>query len=256
MRLLFGIPTAGSPSTPFLRSLSALQLPENVDVLRYVVSGNYVPAQRELILRNALETQAEFVLMIDDDIELPPDALTALLGVLRAEPRCALAGALYYSRDGLRPMAVAGWDPARTTTAHTPAFTDAPVEVDGVGFGCVLLRTQTLRALETPFLRAQVFLEPHARRARVCNEDYLFCARLREAGLTVMLHPGVRCRHYDASADRFFPGTWEDAHVTGQPRMAVRRADGALALVPYDPNVPQARERHEAAPLDYIFSED
>lgn len=252
MKLFIGIPTSGSPTKPFVESLGTLESPESVSsVDRTVVTGNYVPAQRELIVRRALARGADRLLMCDDDMVLPKDALQKLSAVLDDNPRCALAGALYYSRDGFRPMAVDNWNPDDTTDANIPAFAQEPVTVDGVGFGCVLLRLDALHGMETPYFSAHVFIEPNASRVRVCNEDYLFCARLRGNDLRVVLHPGVRCGHFDRSTSSVQPQAWEPAHVTSQARMAVLK-DGKEQLVPLSQSAVSS-ERHEPAALSYVW---
>jgi hypothetical protein len=109
--------------------------------------------------------------------------------------------------------------------------------------------------LEQPFVRTQVYIEEAANRVRICNEDYLFCAKLRRAGHTVMLHPGVRCGHYDRVSNIIVPRAWEPESATSGDRMTVIHPDGSIALAPFDATVPQAKERHTTAPLDYIFTD-
>lgn len=250
MRLLLGIPTAGSPAAPFLKALESVEFPSGTALDRYVVTGNFVPAQRELIAERALAVSADVLVMCDDDVVIPSDGILALLALLEAEPRCGLAGALYYSRDGFRPMAVDGWDPSDTTRATIPAFANAPVAVDGVGFGCIALRTSALAELEPLYFGTHIFLEPEAGRVRVCDEDYLFCHRLREKGWKVMLHAGVRCGHYDRGRGRIMPDAWEPASVTDRRRIAARRGDEHL-LLPYD-DIPSPGEYHRRAFVEYI----
>jgi GT2 family glycosyltransferase len=173
--------------------------------------------------------------------------------VFDRDPRCGIAGGLYYSRDGLRPMAVAKWNPRDTTSAYTPAFADAPVQVDGVGFGCVLVSCSVLRKLDEPYFPAQIFIEEQIRRVRVCNEDYVFCHRLKEYGYNTYLHAGVRLGHYDRASATTIPLSWESTEATNQNRMTVRRADGSQALVPLDSTVAATREEHVPAALEYIF---
>jgi GT2 family glycosyltransferase len=258
VKLLIGIPTGGSPCDPFLQSLASLRLPACItSVERRTVAGNFVPAQRELIFRYALEREADLIAMLDDDMVLPSTAIADLCDALMADPQAALAGALYYSRDGIRPMAVADWDASRTTAAHVPGFDGtSPVEVAGVGFGCTLLRASALRGLTQPFLRTHVFIEERAARVRVCDEDYLFCETLRRAGSRILLHSGVRCGHFDRATGRTFPERWEDASATRVPRMAVRYPDGTTALVPLAPGVAEAAERHVAASIEYVYAGD
>jgi GT2 family glycosyltransferase len=218
------------------------------------VSGNYVPAQRELIARHALRVNADYLLMIDDDIVLPTDALIKLLAVFQIDPRAGVVGGLYYARDGIRPMVVQDWKPYDTTSAHTPAFASDPVCVDGVGFGCVLIKCAVFQALHQPYFSAQVFLEESLRRVRVCNEDYLFCNRASSAGFTTYLHAGVRLGHYDRASGVTFPTAWETAESTNRKRMSVM-ADGVFTMAPLDESVPPVRERHLAAQLDYIIED-
>lgn len=254
MNLVIGVPTAGSPSKAFLESFSKLALPDSITGIDQItVTGNFVPAQRELIARHALRVNAKYLLMVDDDIIVPADAVAQLLSVYEHDKRCGIVGGLYYARDGIRPMAVADWDPSDTTTAYTPAFTNDPVAVDGVGFGCVLIRCDLLRILAEPYFAAQVFLEESLRRVRVCNEDYLFCHRAKAHNFMTYLHAGVRLGHYDRASGVTFPLAWESKEHTNRKRMGVVRADGTYALEALDDAVPHASERHVTAGIDYII---
>jgi hypothetical protein len=255
---MLGIPTAGAPARPFAQSLERLALPPGIDALeRTVVTGNFIPAERDVLLERAIAWNADVLVMCDDDMVLPPDALVLLLAALERDPGAALAGALYYSRDGLRPMAVDGWNPKDVSAGWIPAFgASEPVAVDGVGFGCVALRIAAVREFERPFFSSQVYVEPGAGRVRVCNEDYLFCLRLRGAGHRVLLHPGVRCGHYDRARDRIEPAAPEPASATGVARVLARTGD-RYHLIPLQ-GAPQAGggERYVRADVVYVVSEE
>lgn len=254
MRLFIGVPSAGTPAAPFLEALASLRVPSFISEVQHgTVIGNYAPAARELLLRNALRARADLLLMCDDDMVVPSDALEALTGVLNAHTNCALAGALYYSRDGLRPMALDHWSAADTTSSFVPAFDDrTPVNVDGLGFGCVLLDVRAIDALRPPYFSAQIYIEERKNQVRLCNEDYLFCARLRKAGFAVMLHPGVRAGHYDRASGKTFPLQWETVEQTNRARAPVIK-DGQVQLVAYDETLPRAREEHAQTSVEYIF---
>ena len=256
MKLVIGIPTAGNPAKPFVESLAALDLPSNVtSIENKTATGNFVPAQRELLAEFALERSADFLLMVDDDMVIPPDALERLL-LPFSDPVVGIVGALCYSRDGLRPMAVADWDSGDTTGAAIPAFDDrTPTPVDGIGFGLAMVRVAAFRAMSRPFFAAQVYVERAKSRVRICNEDFLFCKRLREDGWAVVLHPGVRCGHYDRDSQKTYPLLWEKPHETNFRRMLVQNADGSIGKVPFDVSVPRAFEKHERADLEYILAD-
>ncbi len=257
MKLMLGIPTAGSPTQPFLASLATLRMPPTATAFeRATITGNYVPAQRELLVRRAQAAGIDVLAMIDDDMVLAPDALVDLCADLAAHPDAALSGALYYSRDGLRPMAANGWRSDDTRAGYVPPFANDARPVDAVGFGCVVLRVAALAALERPYFHAQVFLEERAGRARVCNEDYLLCERLRAAGYTVRLHAGVRLGHYDRATERVQPAVWEPSEETDRPRMMVVEPGPRFTLVPYDEAHARADERRERAAVEYLFAPD
>jgi len=255
MKIILGIPSAYTMSKPFLGSLSTLRLPPECSFFdRTVYFGNYIPAQREMILREALERDFDYLLMIDDDVVVPPHAVERLVAIAKADPQTAVVGGLYYSRDGLKPMAVEDWSSSSTSTAAVPAFDSTSSNaVSGVGFGCVLIDLAKVGSLERPYFSPQIYIEKDAHRVRLCNEDYRFCERMIEAGYTVRLAGDVRCGHYERTTDEVMPRTWEPDATTNRRRMIVSE-DGIEKLVPFDANTPVAAERHESATIQYLFS--
>ena len=253
IRILLGIASGGSPTQPFLAALAALQLPAAAEPLgRCVVQGNFIPAQRELIMRDAIDGAYDYLFFVDDDIVLPPDALERLLEIAEGDATVAVAGGLYYSRDSARPIAVADWHSDDTSSAHIPAFSsNAATTVDGVGFGCALLRVSVARGFDEPYFPAHIFIERAARRVRQCDEDYRYCERVRNAGFRVVLDARVRCEHYDRVSATTSPVRWEDDDVTAAERMIVA-IDGTTRLVPFDGAVARVRERHQPADVVYV----
>ena len=79
-RVLLGIASGGSPTKPFLDSLAQLKLPDNVAPLkRSIAVGNFIPAQRELIMNDAVAEAFDYLFFVDDDIQLPERALEMLV---------------------------------------------------------------------------------------------------------------------------------------------------------------------------------
>lgn len=254
MNVLLALPTAGHPTAPFLESLRTLDLPPSVERIEHVsITGNFIPGQRELAVRRALALGVDVLIMIDDDMIVPPHALHGILGALDADPELAIVGALYYSRDGLRPMTATHWVSHDTTTAAIPAFGHDVARVDAVGFGCVGIRIAALRALTPPYVGAHVYLEESSANVRICNEDYLLCERMRDIGYGIGLHGGVRCKHYDRASATAQPAMWEDDAATAVERMLVAEPGPHYRLIPYDPSGARINERHAAVPLTYLF---
>ena len=258
MRFYLGIPTGGAPAQPFVDSLARLQLPAGTEAFeRGIVTGNFVPAQRDVLADRGLQWRADTIAMCDDDMLVPPDAFAKLCELLHADARVAVAGALYYSRDGLRPMVVDGWDAGDTTQGWIPAFDDrTPVDVAGVGFGCIAIRASVFSQFSRPYFATQIYVERNAGRVRVCNEDYLFCSRVRTAGYRVVLHPGVRCGHYDRAKGRAFPERWEDPQASNRKRVLARIGERYALVALEDAPKMLARERRLAADVTYIESDE
>lgn len=254
IRVLLGVASGGTPTAPFIAALGKLKLPKTCAALeRSIVMGNFVPAQREFIMRDAIDGKFDYLFFVDDDIVLPEDALELLLATAESDPRTAVVGGLYYTRDSLRPLAVNDWDSNDTSTAHVPAFSSRSTNaVAGIGFGCALLRVSAAQALTAPYFPAHVFIERENRRARLCDEDYLYCERVRKAGHLVRLDGRVRCLHYDRGSDSMAPVAWEHDSATSQERMVVATKEGVASLVPFDDQVPRIAEVHQRADLTYI----
>jgi GT2 family glycosyltransferase len=220
---------------------------------RLTIEGNFIPGQRELAARRAIALKADVLIMFDDDMIVPRTAVTQLVDALTNDPRLAVVGGLYYSRDGLHPMVANHWSSRDTTTAAIPAYDNALTYCDAVGFGCAAIRVEALLGLAPPFFNTQVYVEEHAARVRICNEDYLFCEKIRNDGWRVALHAGVRCKHYDRASGSAYPREWESAAATSIERMIVVDPGPAYRMVPYDETRPVKPERHEAAKIDYII---
>ncbi len=254
MNVLLALPTGGHPAAPFLASLRALRLPDGIAAFdTLTVEGNFVPGQRELAARRATASNADVLVMLDDDMIVPPDALETMLDALQSDAQLAVVGALYYSRDGVHPMIADHWQSADTTTAAIPAFRDGLTYCDVVGFGCVAIRVGALRSMPAPYFNTQVYVEELAARVRVCNEDYLFCESVRRAGWRVAVHAGVRCKHYDRASDTAQPQEWEQHAATSIERMLVAESGNTYRIVPYDTKRATIRESHSAATIDYII---
>jgi hypothetical protein len=256
VKILLALPTAGNPAGPFLESLATLELPQTTTSFdRLTITGNFIPGQREVAARRAVAMNADVLIMLDDDMVIPPLAIAQIADALMADDALAIVGALYYSRDGIRPMAADRWDSRDTTSATTPPFSDGVSYVDAVGFGCVAIRVPALRSLQPPYFNTQVYVEERAARVRICNEDYLLCERLRHAGFRVGLHAQARCKHYDRQSGIAHPVTWEDPATTSVERMLISEPGPHYRLVGYEASGARAREVHEVATLDYVIVE-
>lgn len=138
------------------------------------------------VLRDA--PNATHLFFIDDDVTLPADGLVRLLSHADAP----VVSGLYIQRgEPYLPVAY------RRTPAghyvHITRFADDDLqEIDGCGGGCLLIRTDVLRAIEATG-------EPWFDWSMNMSEDLAFCRRAQQLGYRIALDPSVKCAHLTVS---------------------------------------------------------
>lgn len=147
----------------------------------------------------AAAKQFTHLLMIDDDVILPPDTVPRLVSL--AEERNAaialgcyptlripLSGApfLYVAAMPLGKSGDAGW-PRTWFPGH--------MECEGGGTGCMLIRRDVFEALGFPWFVWTEHYDDQAAIVRATTDDMDFCARARLAGFRVWADGDVRCGH-------------------------------------------------------------
>lgn len=146
-------------------------------------SGSLLHEVRNGLVKDVLESDADWMLCLDDDMRFPRDALLRLLSHKRD-----IVGANYVTRH-IPPRATA------KTTAGDGWFYDVPsplgatglLEVDAIGMGCALINARVLKKLEKPY-----FSMPFAPAQGVhVGEDVYFCTQAGVAGFKVHIDHGL-----------------------------------------------------------------
>ncbi|MGA1717681.1 MAG: hypothetical protein ACO38Q_02620 [Aquiluna sp.] len=73
-------------------------------------------------------------------------------------------------------------------------LTDAPVEVDGVGFGFLRVKSGVFERIPRPWF--EILKVPVAMRLVNLSEDYSFCKKAQESGFQIWIDPSVRVGHH------------------------------------------------------------
>jgi hypothetical protein len=150
---------------------------------------------RVVLLRGGYDA----LLCAESDMILPPNALK-LLAALNAD----VAYGLYVLRMGRHPLnaylSVADNRRGESLSAYperVKANWGNPIEVAGVGTGCVLIRRYVLEALD---FRSRTHQYP----------DWCFAVDAQYAGATQVCHMGVLCGHQDGMKI-----LWPDVNMQG-----------------------------------------
>jgi N-acetylglucosaminyl-diphospho-decaprenol L-rhamnosyltransferase len=144
------------------------------------------------------EARGEFCLLLNEDSELQPGAVQALIGALRSDRQAAVAGARLLSSDG-HPVPCAWRLPSARSAMAGALFLhrrytvesggDATRKVGWVQSSAMLVRRQA--ALEVGGFDPNFF---------VYSDETDFCKRLSDAGWRILHVPSARAIHHDQMA--------------------------------------------------------
>lgn len=130
-----------------------------------VSQGTILPAQRTGLVKEAIERHFGHILFIDSDMRFPED----LYEKLKAHNK-DIVGVNYRHRQGNK------WAIGKPST-----MMKGLEEVDVIGFGAILIRTEVFVLTEAPW-----FATPYDGQGFV-GEDVFFCRKAKEAGYKIFV---------------------------------------------------------------------
>lgn len=154
-------------------------------------SVNDIPVHfaRERLVEGALESDCDYLFMIDDDMLAPPDLFYKL-----AEHNKDICAALAFTRNpDHKPVIYETVEGFSHETGRSYGFTrfvqnyprNMLVECDAVGFGAVLIKMDVFRKLQRPWF---VGMEG-------TGEDITLCIKARKAGFNVFMDTSLKLGH-------------------------------------------------------------
>ena len=185
-KLLVAIPTLDFVHSAFVESLVKLQKRLSLECVDYevcIISGTLVYVARDKLACEAINSDYTHVLWLDSDMVFQPDIYTDLLDT----GKDFVTGIYHARRPGHQSCIFKRCD----DLDHLERFEQYPretFEIGGCGFGCVLIKTEILKAVQynykTCFLPKAQF-----------GEDIAFCNRARAMGFKIWCEPTVQCGH-------------------------------------------------------------
>ena len=179
MRLAIGGPTRDLVPASFAVDVAQLYAKTKASGLWSTVTigfvaSTYIHVGREWFLEASIKQGATHVLWLDTDMSMPPT--TALLLMMHDRP---IVGCNYVVRQASGLFTAQREDGTRVATTETSTGLEA---VDGIGFGCVLMRTDVVADLARPWFKHGL----NAQGGDV-GEDLMFCRALRAAGHAIYI---------------------------------------------------------------------
>ena len=199
MKTLIAVPCMDQVATPFCQSLVTLNKVGECSISFNV--GSLVSESREHLAARALNSGADYVLWFDSDMMFAPDTMEKL--VKHMEDGYDIVSGLYFRRR-----------PPFTPVLFKKLFIqndvclqedyneypeDGLFEVEGIGFGCVMMKTEVLLSVIAKYKTCFAMIGRN-------GEDVSFSFRARQCGYKIWCDPSIKLGHvsYTTVTESFY----------------------------------------------------
>ena len=186
-KVFIGVPTMGfSRNDSFYDYYNQIDRP--VGTIQSFARGQSPAANRNLMIRQAMEHNCSHILFLDDDIAPPPDILNKLISHDKD-----VVTALYLMRE--YPHLPIVFDESNEEKGSALNYELEPgnqglVEITNCGLGAVLIKTKVFEKLEQPWIRLGQLKKDE------WGDDIEFFNRVRRAGFRMYCDLSVHVGHF------------------------------------------------------------
>lgn len=188
MKTLIAVPCMDSVATPFCQSILTMNKVGDECSVSFQV-GSLVSESREKLAALAISRDADYVLWLDSDMTFEPDIMERLMKHMETYD---IVTGLYFRR---RPP----FSPVIFKKLHLEGdvclfedYTEYPedrvFEVEGIGFGCVMMKTEVLLSVFARYKNCFTMMGRN-------GEDVSFSMRARNCGYKIWCDPSIKCGH-------------------------------------------------------------
>lgn len=198
-QLLIAIPSIGLVRMEFLMAMIANRGAMHIGMpcsYGYTIGRPY-PQCHEELADIAVNQDFKYILFVEDDILLPPNAI---LKLVKAD-KDVITG-IYWDRrtgDDSHILVSKNYGELLDLDKEEEIF-----EIDNAGIGCVLIKTEVLRNIAKPWFDVGVIDD-----IVTSTSDVWFYHKLKKAGYKAYAHKGVQCGHIDGDTGRIYPSDWK-----------------------------------------------
>lgn len=189
MKTMVAMPCMDTIQTETVQCL--LNMEKIGDVRFDLLSCSLVYKSRTDLGLKAIAGEMDYVLWIDSDMVFPTTLMGDLLKDM--EGRDMVGAVCHMRRAPFRPVFYKtlrqGLTPAENVSEHYDDYPkDGIFPVEGVGFGCVMMRTKVLKAVVDKYHELFAPLPGY-------GEDLSFCIRARACGFDIYVDPKLQIGH-------------------------------------------------------------
>jgi len=190
VKLSILVPTRSSVDTQFAYCLAQLLTTTReagIDAYLFFDSSTILLNQRNNLIKMAKEVNSDYVLWLDSDMMFPPTAALRLL-----EHNKDIVACNYMRRS--KPLKTVAYTNLNDWDSWVPMeLFDDLVKVEGVGMGCMLMKTNVFNELTKPYFEFQYKEDTED----YFGEDFILLTKLREQGYDVFIdtHLSLMVKH-------------------------------------------------------------
>lgn len=183
MKIGICVPTYSNITREFFESMMQLDIPCEWEL--YTFTDINVAHARNILVKEAMMGQCDFIFFTDPDMVIPEHAIMSLLEDYNKHMGHNLVfSGLYYNR----------WPPHNAHAyklLQTGKFVGVEVEeetfkVDGVGMGCALINMRAFQMIDYPWFELG---------QEGGTEDLVFCKKCKDKNIGIYCNPEVLCGH-------------------------------------------------------------
>jgi len=206
---LMAIPTLGTVPIEFMVAFSRMQFPVNCRAESFIIKGMEVGVARNYAVERylAMSPRPEYLLFIGDDMLPPWNSLLMLYEEMKSSKWDILSGLYYMKAPNTLPIPVMWRDEIKGLMKDGEHFnTNEVIRVDVAGMDFTLIKGDVFDKLgKAPWFKTADSLDMVNEKGciTVFTEDVYFCKKVKEAGLKIGVHTGVRCGHLLSSGEVF-----------------------------------------------------
>lgn len=205
MKILIAVPTYETITPDTFKSIYGLDKCGHWVVFDFI-RGYDVATARNHIAQACLNEKADYVLMVDNDVTLPPDALKNLL----SHDEAVVLG-FYAHRDNdniyrgrtcvcrmYQPNGEAYFNyplESEYTADEMRAFRESgvyKVQIHGGGMGCALIKADVFNQLSYPWFDWVNYADNNR---GMLSEDLYFCEKCKQLNIPIYVDSRVGCGH-------------------------------------------------------------
>jgi hypothetical protein len=183
--ILIAIPNIGNIRSELCEWL--MRLGQQKDIVYRILFSNHKPHDnnRNHIANEFIKSGMDYLLMIDSDI-VP---ITNVLEMVHKDKDVISSFIQTHKEEGTLPLAMKKVDGGYQVYKE---LTRGLNKVDATGTGCMMIRKNVFEKLDKPYFRFQYNDEG----ILTNGEDFNFCDKVNEAGMSVYFDTDHRCLHF------------------------------------------------------------